>query len=601
MSLTLTMTMTRSLRRLLFSAAACSMGLSPLAGILLSGSIVRAQTTVPRPPQFVLLAFDGSKSNQMWDESRAFAADLSQRLGKPVKFTYFINSSYYVPSKSEFRRSYFPPGKQAGSSAIGWGGAESEVRERIINTMKANKEGHEIASHAVGHFDAGAERWSQNDWQSEFEYFSRTMFGLLDLNPFRSSPSQDLPSREQTVVGELSNWLERSLKFVGFRAPQLGHTPGLWPVLEQFGFRYDTSKAVVPDRQGNYPWPTRNAEGSSFWDFALAQIEFVGGIRSVPITVDGRQYLFTIGKKPNSRIHSMDYNFYVNQNTIHAVDGDPWHPLAVYNPQDQGRVDLKGNPIKRRAKALDAVPEEIAKELETEILDSYKKYFATTYNGNRAPVHIGHHFSKWNHAAYWNAMKAFAEQVCGMEEVQCVTYAELADFMDNMSSKHLALSALQKGTFARGGRTDIADRLNQSPAASTVNVAFVNSRGVIEKVMGPDAESMHVLNGASLPVVSWADLNSGSPSGGLSALSQLTINHQKGKAVGLKSVPRSGSIERLKPSLSPVPPSALRIIRNGPKLGNIQMPKLRANIVPVFSDESDQRVCPPEAHDENDE
>src|ERR1700759_2357249 len=47
--------------------------------------------SVNRPPQFVVLAFDGSKSLGMWQETRKFAKDMTAA-GKPVKFTYFINA-----------------------------------------------------------------------------------------------------------------------------------------------------------------------------------------------------------------------------------------------------------------------------------------------------------------------------------------------------------------------------------------------------------------------------------------------------------------------------------------------------------------------------
>jgi hypothetical protein len=50
-----------------------------------------------------------------------------------------------------------------------------------------------------------------------------------------------------------------------------------------------------------------------------------------------------------------------------------------------------------------------------------------------------------NGGAYWNAMFRFAEEVCGLSEVQCVTYSELADFMDLLTPEQIA--AYQKGEF----------------------------------------------------------------------------------------------------------------------------------------------------------
>lgn len=65
-----------------------------------------------------------------------------------------------------------------------------------------------------------------------------------------------------------------------------------------------------------------------------------------------------------------------------------------------------------------------------EMLASYRDYFYANYNGSRAPVNIGHHFSEWNDGVYWQTMKDFAEEVCGLPDVRCVTYTGLADWLD---------------------------------------------------------------------------------------------------------------------------------------------------------------------------
>ena len=80
-----------------------------------------------------------------------------------------------------------------------------------------------------------------------------------------------------------------------------------------------------------------------------------------------------------------------------------------------------------------------------QMLDTYMKYFQDNYFGNRAPVHIGHHFSKWNGGAYWEAMQAFTTRVCGLPEVKCVTYGELVKFMEAHSADR---ATYQAGSFA---------------------------------------------------------------------------------------------------------------------------------------------------------
>ena len=109
--------------------------------------------------------------------------------------------------------------------------------------------------------------------------------------------------------------------------------------------------------------PKRDRYG--IWDFPLASLRAAHG-----------------------RVPSMDYNFYFK--------------------------DSKGKPNPSNGALY-----------EQRMLDAYRKYFRNNYNGSRAPIHIGHHFSKWNGGAYWRAMKRFAIEVCGKPDVKCVTYREL--------------------------------------------------------------------------------------------------------------------------------------------------------------------------------
>jgi hypothetical protein len=81
------------------------------------------------------------------------------------------------------------------------------------------------------------------------------------------------------------------------------------------------------------------------------------------------------------------------------------------------------------------------------MLETYLQYFDSNYNGNRAPLHIGHHFSLWNGGAYWEAMKEFALTVCKKPEVVCGTYKELADFMDKTPPE--TVRAYREGRFAK--------------------------------------------------------------------------------------------------------------------------------------------------------
>ncbi|NJK39596.1 MAG: hypothetical protein HC835_10445 [Oscillatoriales cyanobacterium RM2_1_1] len=328
-----------------------------------------------KPPQFVLLAFDGSSSLGFWNQSRSFAQDMAAQ-NKPVHFTYFISAVYFVsPDQRQLYNA--PGGKGKGKSAIGWGGSSEEIQQRLQQVNLAYQEGHEIGSHAVGHFNG--RKWSETDWTNEFKYFDQFIFEADQINRLSSSLVFDRSAIE------------------GFRAPELGKSPGLYKTLQKQGFRYDTSK----EGQANY-WPQKQ---NGVWNFPLASLKTALTRRNVL---------------------SMDYNFYMA------------HSKAKPNPKN-------------------------AKRYEEDMFQTYMQYFKSNFNGNRAPVHIGHHFSTWNGGAYWKAMSRFATTVCGEPEVLCVTYRDLADFMDLLTPEQIA--AYQKGDFPPESSSAQSIGLKLSPAA----------------------------------------------------------------------------------------------------------------------------------------
>lgn len=85
-----------------------------------------------------------------------------------------------------------------------------------------------------------------------------------------------------------------------------------------------------------------------------------------------------------------------------------------------------------------------------EMLRTYLDYFRSNYAGNRAPIHIGHHFSPMQGGVYNQALLTFARTVCSLPEVRCTTYKELADYLD--AAGPAALQAYQRGSFPRAAR-----------------------------------------------------------------------------------------------------------------------------------------------------
>jgi hypothetical protein len=347
------MTMSHYLRRLAppLLTAALALIAAACGGDDDLASVEANETESGRPYQYVLLAYDGSKSLNRWRESREFAASQN------VRFTYFISGVYFLSNAN--KSVYDAPQYGVGKSAIGFGGEPDAIAARLEQLNLAKSEGHEIASHANGHYDGSA--WTAEQWTAEHQQFDELIFNASQNN------GAELP--------ELS--FDAS-SITGFRAPQLGRGAGLYASLADNGFSYDTSKTNSPDY-----WPERQ---NGVWNFPLAQLRIVGS---------------------NKRTLSMDYNFYV------ADSG------AERQPEN--------------------------KELfQRRMVDTYMAYFESNYFGNRAPVHIGHHFSKWNGGAYWDALEIFAQRVCSLPEVVCGTYQELAEYLETHEDR---ISSWRGGDF----------------------------------------------------------------------------------------------------------------------------------------------------------
>src|SRR5262245_63548568 len=180
-------------------------------GLLLLAHAVPAQAGVERPPQFIVMAFDNCTELERWQELTDFAAELN-RGGDRMFFVSGIN--FLADSH---RGLYEGPHQRRGYSRISFGGSAEQVRKRIDYVNDLYRNGHEIASHAVGHFNGAA--WSAGDWQREFRAFgdivdnvgsnnglpeSKLAFGAADVIGFRGA----LPRQRRGLVQRASRqWL----------------------------------------------------------------------------------------------------------------------------------------------------------------------------------------------------------------------------------------------------------------------------------------------------------------------------------------------------------------------------------------------------------
>lgn len=225
---------------------------------------------VARPPQYIMLGFDGGLDLNQWQATRNFASELNKD-NKPLNFTYFIAGVYFLRSTN--RHFYAPPKHDIGYSAIGFAKTAAEIYNRIGMMNDSFMEGHEIASKGNGHFNGQAERWSIEDWTSEFRQFNDFIFGAYFNNGL--TPNTKYPQ----------GYALSDKDIVGFRAPYLGVNESLWATMKDLNFKYDTS---VPGEMT--VWPQKNQLG--IWKISVPIIEMAG-----------------TGK----RIIGMDYNFYMAQ------------------------------------------------------------------------------------------------------------------------------------------------------------------------------------------------------------------------------------------------------------------------------------------------
>ncbi|MER5640582.1 hypothetical protein ABT095_26995 [Kitasatospora sp. NPDC002227] len=182
-------------------------------------------------------------------------------------------------------------------------------------------------------------------------------------------------------------------ELVGGRAPCLEGQQNLLPVEKQLGWRYDASSP------GDFQiWPARKG---GIWNFPLQQLPY---------------------PDQDFQVLSMDFNFLANQS-----NGNLSHDTSKFRSWQQ------------------------------EARDGYLNGFQRVYHGSRAPLFIGNHFETWNDGIYMKAVEEVMRTVCTKPDVRCVSFKELADWMDVQDPAVLAkLRTLDPGqepdwsTFVKG-------------------------------------------------------------------------------------------------------------------------------------------------------
>jgi hypothetical protein len=206
-----------------------------------------------RPPQFIVVSFDGSGGARLWQYWRGVARKAH------AHFTFFVSGVYLLDWAHH--DAYAPPEEARGYSAIGFAPNAAWIAAMRRQIALGYSEGNEIGTHYNGHFcgPGGVATWSARDWGAELDQFEHLLF------------RRKLPFGPQEVIGGRTPCLEGDLDV-------------LYPVLARRGFRYDASHTALLGA-----WPTRRL---GLWSVPLLELPFIG-------------HTF--------RVVSMDYNFWANQ------------------------------------------------------------------------------------------------------------------------------------------------------------------------------------------------------------------------------------------------------------------------------------------------
>ena len=219
-----------------------------------------------KPPLFVVISFDGAGDLTLWSQWRSVAKQVNARM------TFFLSGPYLYPQAH--KTDYKPPFKKPGSSDIGWGDPDKVMRRAAV-LRQAIAEGHEIGTHANGHFCGkdGIGRWTAAQWTSELSSFD----SMVRTGPSLAANKTLAPPFDPSTVK-------------GMRTPCLeGNRPAYRQVMVQRGMLYDASEP------GYIAWPKKE---DGLWNFPLQSVQLAG---------------------THKNTLTMDYNLWYSQTEAHEA------------------------------------------------------------------------------------------------------------------------------------------------------------------------------------------------------------------------------------------------------------------------------------------
>jgi len=283
------------------SGTAATTGNTAAAGALPDGFVPTKLKPGEKPPQFIVVSFDGVG----WHEKWQYWFDIMSKV--PFHFTGFLSGTYMLSDATKSK--YQGPGHGVGKASIGWN-QPADLPVEIADLNASLAKGNEIGTHFNGHFCSdnppGGKDWNTADWNNELDQF----FGLI----------KNVDANNKLPASTKLNLTAADIK--GERTPCLeGDAADLFPALKAHGLEYDSSFT----RRG-VSWP-KQSKGDNIWQIGMAEFP-IHGTSHFQIT--------------------MDYNFYYTQRNasskgVSQADSatDSAQVTATY--QDMYNATYKGN------------------------------------------------------------------------------------------------------------------------------------------------------------------------------------------------------------------------------------------------------------------
>ncbi|NUS15290.1 MAG: hypothetical protein HOY69_28490, partial [Streptomyces sp.] len=364
-----------------------------------------------RPPQFVVFSWDGA----VQDDRRllSYVREFGERDGAAM--TYFVSGVSLLPAGHASL--YAPPRHPRGTSDTGLAADPATVAATVHEMRLAWADGSEIGTSFNGHFcgqDGGAAELPATDPSDAAGVGAVSGATTADgasgawtaeewAGEIRQA--QDFAQHWKTNTGLTSLDplpFDYAKGVVGGRPPCLTDPPGLPAAAEAAGFRYLADPTPQPQ-----VWPAKTGD---MWRFPLQEVPVPGRDTETPAS---------------------------DQGFLSVQSGTP--VTGVPDPQQNATWGRQ-------------------------MRDGLLAGFDRAYDGNRAPLVVAGHLESWNGGTYLRAVEDTVRDVCGKPEVRCVSFRQLADWLDMQDPKVLdRLRTLDVGQAPRGGWASL---MSATPAPS---------------------------------------------------------------------------------------------------------------------------------------